>query len=135
MGRSSSCAGIWKIVMGSNNNLEEIEMVCAQIAKIICAPDDGTHTDEKIITENLKRYALEQQLRLKNGGSDPNVVLRALKYTGYTHAFPRAPASIEIYITILDVLIEVACPSIKQDAEIGGAFLDDLLIGVQQSKR
>jgi hypothetical protein len=68
--------------------------------------------------ESLYRIAQDHKEFVIGQGRDPNLITRAVRYLGHTHAIPPMREDLQWFFDMLTALIELACPNTsatKQD--------------------
>jgi hypothetical protein len=66
-------------------------------------------------------------------GRDPNLIIRAVRYLNHVHAMPPMRDDTRWFNDMLQVLIELACPSEEASADLEG-FFEDIETGMAQSR-
>lgn len=107
----------------------EVVSSLQKLAKIIAA--DSQSNEEQILAElgSVVRPFVEECQR-RTG--DARLAKRAIDYVAYTHAFPRAGASVNTFMAMLEALLEVALPVAVQDGS-DSEFLKDMRNGIRRA--
>lgn len=88
----------------------------------------------KAAVEIYFNAAIQHEEFLVDQGRDPNIIVRAVRYIAHKHAIPPLEGNVEAFESMLDVLIELACPNqgVEEDHE---AFFQDIEEGIQEARR
>src|SRR5687768_7763585 len=78
------------------------------------------------IAESHEKFIVEQ-------GRDPNLIVRAVRYLNHVHAMPPLKDDTRWFEEMLQVLIELACPSEEAAADLE-MFFRDIEKGVFQAR-
>lgn len=108
---------------------------CFGVARAIRWRDNPV--DEVLATAAIELYfdaAIQHEEFLIGQGRDPNIIVRAVRYIAHKHAIPPMEGDVEAFASMLDVLIELACPNtgVDQDQE---QFFKDIEEGIQEARR
>ena len=109
---------------------EKIVNVLRHLSKMISA-DSGADEEEVLSDLSVKvQPAIDISI---HATGDSEAAHRAIKYLCFTHAFPRCGATVDNYIAMLEVLMELVFPVAIQNDE-ASCFLDDIINGVDRAK-
>ncbi|ADL55239.1 hypothetical protein [Gallionella capsiferriformans] len=108
---------------------------CYEVARSIRWKDN--QVDEVIAKAYVELYfkvAIQHVEFLTGQGQDPNIIVRAVHYIAHTHSIPPMEGDIKGFSTMLEVLIELACPNsvFYQDYE---NFFKDIEEGIRIARR
>jgi hypothetical protein len=67
--------------------------------------------------ESLYRIAQDHKEFVFGQGRDPNLITRAVRYLGHTHAIPPMREDLHWFFDMLTALIELACPNTSATKE------------------
>lgn len=78
------------------------------------------------IAESHEKFIIEQ-------GRDPNLIVRAVRYLNHVHAMPPMKHDTGWFKEMLQVLIELACPSEEAAGDLE-TFFSDIEEGISQAR-
>ncbi len=109
---------------------DALRAACFELARAIRWKNDPV--DEVIaraMVEMLYREAIFHEEFLVGQGRDPNIIVRAVRYLALKHAIPPMGENPGWFRSMLEVLVELACPNqgVSPDQE---SFFRDLEAGI-----
>jgi len=118
--------------MALDNNA--LAAACFEVARAIRWKDNPV--DEVLAKAAIELYfnvAIEHEEYLLDQERDPNIIVRAVRYIALKHAIPPMEGNVEAFASMLDVLIELACPNqgVDRDQE---PFFKDIEEGIQKAR-
>lgn len=108
---------------------------CFEVARAIRWRDNPV--DEVLAKAMIKLYfnaAIQHEEFIVGQGRDPNIIVRAVRYIAHKHAIPPMEGNIEGFASMLDVLIELACPNTEVDQNKEQLF-KDIEEGIREARR
>lgn len=114
---------------------EALLEACLEVARAIRWRDNPV--DEVLAKAAVELYfdaAIQHEDFLVGQGRDPNIIVRAVRYIAYKHAIPPMEGDVESFASMLDVLIELACPNTGSDQD-QEQFFKDIEEGIQEARR
>jgi hypothetical protein len=114
-----------------NNALAE---ACFEVARAIRSKKNPV--DKVLAKASIQIYfneAIQHEEFLVNQGRDPNIIVRAVRYLAHKHMIPPMEGNVEAFASMLEVLIELACPNTGVDKE-QEAFLKDIEQGIRDAR-
>ena len=116
---------IWANVMN-----QELLETLKQISRMVAA--DSDLDEDNVLKDLVIKVQPYIEISMHATGEDKTAI-RAIKYIGFTHAFPRCGATVENYIAMLEALMEVVFPMAIQNDQ-ASEFLDDLQEGIRRAR-
>ena len=114
-------------------NTEALLAACHETAKItLWQPVDEKQPTEEEVEDLAEAFYAMSKTHLdyiSEQGYDPNILVRAVRYLGHTHAIPPMKDDARWFGDMLEVLIEIACPNVNLPRK-GEDFLEDLRHGL-----
>ncbi|WP_223246938.1 hypothetical protein, partial [Sulfuriferula thiophila] len=119
-------------IMELDNNA--LTSACFEVARSIRWKDN--QVDEVLAKAYVELYfnvAIQHEEYLTGQGRDPNIIVRAVRYIAHKHSIPPMEGDIKEFSSMLDILIELACPNsvVDQNQEL---FFKDIEEGIQVAR-
>lgn len=112
-----------------NTNLKQ---KISKLAKIILANSPNCSLDESQVREQLGEGINPFILQCERAQGDSKLVESTIQYLTYTHAFPRSKASVDTYLAMLEVIIDIALPvAVPEDTNM--EFYNFLTSGIEKA--
>lgn len=105
---------------------DALKNVCLEVARKIRWKDNPV--DEVLAKATVALYfnkAIQYEQYLIDQGRDPNIIVRAVRYIAHKHVIPPMEGNVSAFADMLEVLIELTCPSSGADEE-HEPFLKDI---------
>lgn len=107
---------------------------CFEVARAIRWKDNPV--DEVLAKAAIELYfdtAIQYEEYLVGRDRDPNIIVRAVHYIACKHAIPPMEGDVEAFASMLEALIELACPNtgVDDDQE---QFFKDIEEGIREAR-
>ena len=117
-----------------NIDREELRAVCYEVARsAMWAPRPVDVDKIEALATQFERIASLHCERVIAQGHDPNLIIRAVRYTGHLLKIPPMGRGASWFHSTLEVLIELACPTTQLEGRTS-LFLDDLEKGLARAR-
>jgi hypothetical protein len=113
------------------HGLHEASLELARVVLTASQPQVSNDIMETL-ADRFQREAADFAPMVARAGRDPNLLTRAVYYLIDAHVLPMMGTDMEWFRQALVCLVELAVPGIALSDQ-GGAFLRDVLVGVEQS--
>jgi len=115
---------------------ENLHDACLELARIVLLSSRPEVSADilETLADRFEREASDFAPLVGNAGRDPNLLTRAVHYIIDAHALPLMGTDMDWFRQTLSCLVELAVPGIALSNR-GAAFLEDVMVGVQQSKQ
>ena len=124
------------MLVGMTERLDQYELqnACLDLARVVLASSQPQVSNDilETLAARFEREAVDFAPMVARAGRDPNLLTRAMYYIIDAHALPLMGTDMEWFRQTLACLVELAVPGIAL-SERGGAFLDDVQVGIEQS--
>jgi hypothetical protein len=113
---------------------QELQDACLDLARVVLAAGQPQVSNDilETLADRFYREVADFAPGIARAGRDPNLLSRAVYYLIDAHALPLMGTDMEWFRQALVCLVELAVPGIALSDQ-GGAFLRDVLVGVEQS--
>ena len=104
------------------------------LARVVLAAGQPQVSNDilETLAARFEREAVDFAPMVARAGRDPNLLTRAIIYITDAHALPLMGTDMDWFRQTLACLVELAVPGIAL-SERGGAFLQDVQVGIEQS--
>jgi hypothetical protein len=118
--------------MGSYSDLnqEDLRAACADLVRNMLKNEDVHPVEVDALVERFYGIAIHHLKRIVEQSRDPYLLVRAVRYVTLTHAGAARDAG--WFATILECLVELACPSRPLSSD-RAAFIADLRQGLERN--
>jgi hypothetical protein len=112
----------------------DLHDACLELARVVLTASQPQVSNDimETLAARFEREAADFAPMVSRAGRDPNLLTRAVYYLIDAHVLPLMGTDMEWFRQALICLVELAVPGIAL-SEKGGAFLRDVLLGVEQS--
>jgi hypothetical protein len=115
-------------------NRDELETACYDVATNTMWDLRPVDVESiQALAANFMRIAESHEKSIVEQGRDPNLIVEAVRYLNHAHAMPPMKTDTRWFKEMLQVLIELACPSEEASADLE-KFFRNVEQGISQAR-